>query len=453
MPKVTSFFRQILVLIPVYVGSIFSGMGYSWVASYMMLLQSEENNSTPYTIQQCTLLALAMHIGRITSAFISVLVLGKFGRKIPLIIAYVLFLISAGMVLISTAYVVVASSRFVNGIANGVHECFGTIYLGEIPSKKIRGMICSSVTAFFNFGILAQYALGTYMSYVNGAILRISLATVLVLSTYYLIESPYHLKPLDSDKAMKTIAWLQAIPSKQAQQELENINVENANLIDFVKRFKKPEVYKSFGLALSLGFIATVMTVVVSSFANFIIPETDYLNSHQFAILLTIVPIVMYTLSALIIDHLGRRLLLLVGFSLGIFFNALITLLYYMEETSILNIPNFSWVIFFIIVMFLITYFLSISPTANALRTELFPTSCKVIGVSLTVVCNSLAYLFGTVFFLRISEFYGLYLNFLIYCVCCLVGLILVSAYLPETKGKSLSEIQEILRGENKTVS
>lgn len=345
-------------------------------------------------------------------------------------------------------------NRFVNGFASGLYECFGSIYMGEIPSKNIRGMICSSISAFLSIGVLAQYALGTYLSYGDGAILRVTLAILLVLSTYYLIESPYYLKPVNPDEALKTISWLRAIKLKQAEKELEDITAtEHTTVEDFFKHLKKPEIYKSFGLALSLGFISTIMTVVVSSFANFIIPETELLNSHQFAILLNIIPAAMNFLSAVTIDRLGRRLLLLVGFSLGLIINAIIAALYYLHEKSIIKVANFPWIIFFIIVLFLITYSLSISPTVTALRTELFPTSHKVLGISLTIVFNAMAFSLGTIFFLRVVKVYGMYLNFSIYCICCFIGLILVRGYLPETKGKSLREIQEILTGNDKVMS
>lgn len=329
------------------------------------------------------------------------------------------------------------------------------MYIGEVAMKNIRGTISCCTTASFNFGVICQYVLGFYLSYDDAAVITLSMAVVMVISTYCLIESPYYLATNNqTDKALKVLVWLQLLEVKTAEKELRDISKNpNPSLSNFFKLFKNPEIYKSFVILLSLGFLSTILTTTFISFANFIIPDTKFLSSEHFAIFLNAIPTVMSVLSALCIDHLGRRKLLLVGFSSGIFLNTIITLLYYIEEKSLLKIANFSLIIFALIALLLIILSLCVSPIVVALRTELFPITHKIFGISSNIMLNSLALSLTTVFFMEVALKLGIYLNFLLYCLSCVIGLVFVSYVLPETKGKSLTEIQEILKAKKPTNS
>lgn len=77
----------------------------------MPFLQSKENEVAPYTNKQCTLLAILIHMGRMSAPLINIVILGKFGRKSPLVIAGTLYLISAGIVVATKIFLAVAFSR------------------------------------------------------------------------------------------------------------------------------------------------------------------------------------------------------------------------------------------------------------------------------------------------------------------------------------------------------
>lgn len=343
--------------------------------------------------------------------------------------------------------------RLLSGFGTGVFECFMPIYQGEVVTKNYRGTASSCGMAFYGVGVLLQYMSGIYLTYDDAAIVTVTLSIVMLLSTYCLIESPYFLLTRNPDEALKTIAWLRAVEPKLAEKKLKDMSNQNVpNNGYFFEYFKRPEIYKSFVISLILGCLAAILVSTFISFANFIVPDTKFMTSDKFALLLNVIPIAMSFLSAACIDRVGRRPLLLVGFSLGILLNAIICVLFYIQQRSILKIDNFSWIVFCIIVMFLVVFSLCINPTVGALRTELFPINYKIIGISSSIACNAVAFAMSTIFFMKVTKNYGMYLNFLVYCICCVFGSVFVHCFLPETKGKSLPEIQEILKS-NKAVS
>lgn len=88
-----------------------SGMGYAWVATNMSFLHSSQLE-IPYTNNQCTVLAVLLPLGRMSTIFVNVLVLGKLGRKPPLVISALLFFISSGVIVATKVYLAVAFSRY-----------------------------------------------------------------------------------------------------------------------------------------------------------------------------------------------------------------------------------------------------------------------------------------------------------------------------------------------------
>ena len=138
-----------------------------------------------------------------------------------------------------------------------------------------------------------------------------------------------------------------------------------------------------------------------------------------------------------IVDKLGRRKLMLIG-ALGLcIIYAILGLCYYLHITG-----------FFMIVLVVAAigcYAMTLGPCTWVLIAELFPNRVRAIAVAtctfaLWVGSSTLTYTFP---FLNASL--GSYGTFWIYSLVCLVGFVFFMAKLPETKGKSLEQLEEEL--------
>lgn len=79
---------------------------------------------------------------------------------------------------------------------------------------------------------------------------------------------------------------------------------------------------------------------------------------------------------------------------------------------------------------------------------ELFPTNVKAFALGLADVYFSIITSLVSKYFSDVSEAYGMHVPFYTFAVCCSLGLIFVILYVPETKGRTLEDIQKFLRGE-----
>ena len=122
-----------------------------------------------------------------------------------------------------------------------------------------------------------------------------------------------------------------------------------------------------------------------------------------------------------------------------------IVILYWLQNKY--EIPGFYLILCVMLIWFSFVCAGLIFPLMGLLRGELFPQSAKMIGNGLSQCLISLICFITARVFLPVSEMCGIEINFLIYA--CFASLIVLYTFfdLPETRGKTLVEIQNELKG------
>jgi SP family xylose:H+ symportor-like MFS transporter len=88
---------------------------------------------------------------------------------------------------------------------------------------------------------------------------------------------------------------------------------------------------------------------------------------------------------------------------------------------------------------------LSLAPVTWVLISEIFPNRIRGRATSIAVIALWLAYSVLVYTFPVIAEALGEYIPFLVYAVICVIGFLFILLRLPETKGKSLEEVEKEL--------
>jgi sugar porter (SP) family MFS transporter len=167
------------------------------------------------------------------------------------------------------------------------------------------------------------------------------------------------------------------------------------------------------------------------------------------AVLVGIVNLVFTVLAILLIDKLGRRPLL--GFGLMVIAACMMLLAYgfgsatYSEAGELLEIN--STLILFGILGFVAGFALSLGPVMWVLFSELFPNRVRGVAISFVGLINSTVSFLVQLVFPWELEYLGNSMTFFIYGLFAIVGLIIVLKIMPETKGRSLEELEAELVG------
>ena len=382
---------------------------------------------------------------------IGVLIAGKagdhYGRKKVLMFAAALFFISALGSALSHQLFYFISARIIGGIGVGVASILSPMYIAEISPAKYRGRLVSLNQLAVVLGILVAF-FSNYLLVDSGEnnwrwmlVVMAAPALLLFFSLIFVPESPRWLVGRkQSVAALKVL--IKTTGKELAESELKEIEEslktkEEASYSDLLVPRMKPILMLGIMLAIfqQITGINTIMYYAPKIFA-----QVGQSNSN--ALLQTIAiggTNLLFTIVAMLfIDRFGRKFILLIG-SLGMtLMLGGLSLLYFLHQTSGILVLVF-------ILGYIAFFAASLGPAVWVVISEIFPNRLRSKGMSVAIVILWIACTIVTIIFPIMLQVFNGGTTFLIFALICLVNLIYVWLKVPETKGKSLEELEKVL--------
>ncbi len=395
-------------------------------------------------------------VGSILGCMIAGVLSDAIGRKKVLILAAMLFAVSAiGSGLAQTIDVFVWY-RILGGIGVGIASMITPMFISEIAPANIRGRLVSFYQFAIVFGIFIIYFVNYFIARQGSEIWNVesgwrwmfaseAIPAVIFLGFLIVIpESPRWL--IAKQRIEKARGILQRIFGAQAESQLADIQSTVGREAGSWKMLLQPRVLKIVLIGVVLAVLQQAVGInVILYYAPEIFKTLG--SDVNAALLQTIVIGVFnmgFTIVAMVkVDQLGRRPLLLVG-SLGMAVCLLtIGLLAFFQITSIFSL---------ILILGYISFFaLSVGPVVWIILSEIFPTSIRGRAMSIaTVFLWATNYLISQTFPIidenpwLVERFHHGF-SFWLYAAMCILMFLFVLKFIPETKGKTLEEIERDL--------
>ena len=436
--------------------------GYDWVVIggakpfYELYYQIADNPS-----QQGLAMTMAL-IGCLIGAMVCGTLADRIGRKKLLIVSALVFFFSAIATGIANDFAVFLLARFFGGIGIGIASGLSPMYIAEVAPTKIRGKLVSLNQLTIVLGILAaqiinwliadpipeSYGAMEIAQSWNGQMAwrwmfwaaAFPAVAFFILATM-IPESPRWLAMKGKDDA--AFAVLSKIGGADyAYEELQA--VKEANSRETGQAGLKTLFSKPYRKVLLIGVVVAFFqqwsgTNVIFNYAQEIFQSAGYsIGDVLFNIVVTGIANVLFTFVAIFtVDKWGRRSLMKLGAGglCGIYL--ILGICYYFQITGVFMIV--------LVVAAIACYAMTLGPVTWVLLAEIFPNRVRAVAVAtstfaLWVGSSTLTYTFPL---LNVSL--GSYGTFWIYSAVCLAGFLFVSFILPETKGKSLEELEDEL--------
>ncbi len=385
----------------------------------------------------------------------------RFGRKISLILAGLMFSVSAFGCALCLSHTGLIVFRLVGGLGIGVASILSPLYISEVSPAAVRGRMVTLYQLAITLGIVAAY-------FVNAGLLKLSItgasffssglcqkifvtevwramfgassvpALLFFLAMFFVPESPrwYASKGID-EKAGLVLSKING--QVIARQELANIK-------QALDKEEKGEWKALLQPGIRVALFAGIILALLSQFTGInaiiyygprIMEEaglklSDALGSQ---VIIGIVNVVATLYAIWKIDKFGRKKLLTIGIT-GMFFSLLLVgLLFLLKQAGGILLIVF-------ILTFIIFFAIGYGSVIWVLLSEIYPT--KVRGRAMSVATLSLWA--GTAIIGQVVpwmlETLSPAVTFFVFAICCIpVPFILKS--IPETKGKSLEDIEE----------
>lgn len=392
-----------------------------------------------------------INLGAVIGALFSGRLADKYGRKKILLFCALLFAITGIGTGWALNFEIFILFRILSGIAVGTAALVCPMYIAEIAPASVRGRMVSFYQLAITFGILLAYfsnylLLGTGADNWRWMFSAQSLPAVLFCFCVFLIpESPKWLIGKVMQQKAKEI--LKRIGGEHyAEKEMESV------IFSFKTNKKEPLselLSKELRPILLLGVTIAAFSQLVGqntifSYAPEIFKKSGVSQDSAFiqSMVLGTINLLFTFVSIFSIDKLGRKLLLSLG-SVLLFIMALC-----IAGTFIFTMPAILTLVF--VLLFIAIYSATIGPATWVTISEIFPNRIRGYGMSIATLSLWFSNFLSITTFPSLESTIGLPATYILYGVVSFAYFIIIRKTIPETKGKSLEDIEKlILKTEN----
>ncbi len=452
-------------------------------ASFWLKVQANAVSPVGWA-QSCAL--LGCFFGALLSGWFS----DRFGRKPVLVVAACNFLVSSLGIALANTFPVFVTWRILGGFSIGLASNISPMYISEVAPPERRGLLVAVNQLTIVIGILAAQfvnwliarpvpqelsdqlarlkdlqgpahdaALSAYLNAMaqtwNGSYgWRYMFAACAVPSLLFFIGSLF---------VPESPRWLtKAGQAGRAARTLERIGGQEysaAALADIRATVAHEDRHVRFGelfergvlLVLALGIFLAVFQQwcginVIFNYASEIFTQAGFnMNDALTSIVATGVVNLVFVFVALVtVDRLGRKPLMLFG-ALGLAIIYVGIGYCYHVKAAGTTVPPV--LVLALVLAAIATYSMSLAPVTWVLISEIFPNRIRGTAMSIAVgflwiACFALTYTFPI-----FKTLLGVSVTFWIYAAICTAGFVILLARLPETKGKTLEQIERDLVG------
>ncbi|XP_066589351.1 facilitated trehalose transporter Tret1-like [Prorops nasuta] len=458
MAEEGSRFMQYLAAASANLCIVATGAMLGWTSSILPRLEEHASDSPldeKITSEQSSWIGSLTPVGALVGSFLASYLADQWGRKRTLLLSVLPY--TLGWILIATASNVIQFyiARIIFGVALSFAFTAVPMYCGEIAETAIRGVLGSFLQLFITIGLLYSYAIGPHVSYTLLWICCGCLPLIFFASFFFMPESPYFLLSKGrTDEAITSLARLRRKSPAAVQKEIDDMQVT----IDeaFREETKISDLFSVKANFKALLYASILVTFQQMTGINLVLfyMETIFIEAginpkeSNATLIVGVVQVLASMVTPLVVDRFGRKMLLIVSgigevltlCSLGLFFYLL---KYEPDEASVIA----SWLPVLSLVVYISTYSIGWGPLPWAVMGEMFASNVKSNASGITVfVCWLFAFVI-TKFSTNINQAFGFYTTFWIFATFCLLSVLFTIFILPETKGKSLQEIQDELNG------
>ncbi|XP_026486532.1 facilitated trehalose transporter Tret1-2 homolog isoform X2 [Vanessa tameamea] len=453
---------QYIAALSATLGALAAGSMLGW--SSPVVFKITQANSTDYDFDvsstQGDWVSSLINLGAAAVCFPIGLIMDAIGRKKTMLLLTLPFTLGWLLITFAPNVGTLMAGRFITGVAGGAFCVTAPAYNSEIAQDSIRGTLGSFFQLMITVGILFAYAVGSYTSVFIFNILCTLIPIIFALIFFFMPESPNFLVVKGKlDEARESLIRLRG-RNYDVDSELTNLQnkaeAAKSNPVSFLSAITKKTALKALLICYALMLFQQLSGI------NAVIFNTSAIFSSAGAtipapiatIIIGVIQVIATFISSVVVDRLGRRILLLFSAlvmclcstALGVFFFLKDT---HGGESSI--VEAISWLPLLSLSLFIVSFSLGFGPIPWMMAGELCLIDIKSFVGSTAGTFNWLLSFTVTSTFNSLNTAIGSGQVFWMFAGIMVLGFVFIFFIVPETKGKSVDEIQIMLGAEPET--
>lgn len=451
-------FRQLLVALIANISSFAYGTIIGWQSPTIPQLQSETPpvGNEPMTNEAASWLTGIMCLTAALTSLIIGTIMNRFGHKVTGYLIASAYCISWLFIILATQQMHLFIGFFFSGISGGMTLFSVPLYVSEIASDGIRGMLGSLMVFVLNGGILFAYVLGALLPYQWYSITMFAFPLLYIATFLFVPESPvYLIRSNRINDAFRSLAWLRGGKKSvveqemlRLQQEVKEITVSGPWTNKLSELFRDRATIK--GLCITLGMFCgqqlAGIFIMISYTETIFKLSGSSLSPNSSAIIVGMIQVFGSWLSTTLMERAGRRPLLLIScFGMGMCHCVLGVFCYL--QTLGYDVSKFSWISIIALSVFMIAYGLGMGPGPYVISSEILSRDVSSMVVTLGMFTAWAMAFIVVKLFPTVVNLLGIHGCFFLLGIFCGISFAFIFILIPETKGLPRQVILDRLNG------
>ena len=424
------------------VGGLLFGYDTGVISGAILYIKSEFSLSD--TMQE--IVVSSVLAGAVIGATLGGTLTNRLGRRLPIIIAGIIFTVSAAATALAPTVACLIAARILSGVAIGMASFLSPMYIAELVPARVRGALVAVNMLAITTGIVVAYLVDYAFSGIQGWRYMFGLAAVpsiaLVVGMWRLPDSPRWL--ISKSKIEQATQVLRRVRTEsEVSPELTEIQKTlkqkgEEGIAGLFKPSVRMPMMVGFGLAIfqQITGINTVLyyAPTIFKFAGIKAQGPEILAGAGLAMVMWC----FHVLAIFLLDRVGRRPLLLTGVAGQILGLAILGASFQFQQLESFK----SYIAIGGLVIYVACFAFGLGPIFWLMISEIYPLKVRGTAMSAATVCNWAFNLLVAATFLTLVAVLGHAGAFWLYGVIAIGAWMFFYRFVPETKGKTLEQIE-----------
>jgi len=445
-------FPQVCAALVACIGAFVMGTGIGWSAPALHQLQDNSTSTFPVTKTDASWIGSLMPAGALFGSFMGGWLSDRFSRKFVMYTAAVHFTAGYALLIGAVNAVMLCLGRLVVGWGAGLVTTSCPTYIAEIASPKVRGILGSAFQLAVTIGVLWTSVIGAVVSWRWLSVSCLVFVVLWVLLMTFLPNSPtYLLTKQQYDAAREALKKLRGTDRVEAElTECQNSVQESirGGSGGTFKDLGRSDVLRPLLVSVFLMFgqqFSGVNAVIFNAVEIFSSAGSN-INEYVENILLNVTQVVITGVSTLIMDKAGRKVLLISSASTMCLTISGLGAFFYLKVHDPATAAHITFLPIICLCIFIAAFSLGYGGIPWLMMSELMAPEMKSISNSIASGANWIMAFIVTRFYADAANNLGRDSTFWAFGVFSLIQVVGVATFVPETKGRTLDEIQQAFR-------
>lgn len=377
------------------------------------------------------------------------------GRKHSIIISIVIGTVCWIMIACAKNIKIICAARFLSGIIGNVAFVSTPMYIAEISEEAVRGFLSGMTYLGMLLGLITTYLVVPYMEIWQSSLVGVAILVTQFCTFTFMPESPYfYLMKNNREKASKSLKWLRNTDDVEDElvelaAAVERQQNEKGRIQDLLTVPSNRKGMTIMSVLNGAQHFTGISVILMNLHSIFLAAESDFVDDRISAIIFSILMFISAMTAVSFVDRAGRKILLTVS-SFFTAFCLSVVAIYFTFKTSGYDTKPYSWIPVAATMAYAVVFKIGLGIVPIVLTGELFPTSVKAMGMTFADAMYVIFSILSVYMYQMLSNRFGLHAPFYIFASTSLLTAAFSYFYVPETKGKTLEEIQFMLKGYDK---